>query len=72
MLLFGLAHGWGMYGISFMDSKFTYEFKTDKNFILSVTTSALTIRAFDIVDMCVPKGYRSGVRRFFRDPYMME
>ena len=32
-----------MYTISFMNSKFTYEFKAEKNFILSVTTSALTI-----------------------------
>ena len=43
MVLLGLAHGWGMYCISFMNSKFTYEFKADKNFILSVMTSALTI-----------------------------
>ncbi len=43
MILFGLAHGWGMYCVSFMNSKFTYEFKADKNFILSVTTSVLTI-----------------------------
>lgn len=43
MVFLGLAHGWGMYCISFMNSKYTYEFKADKNFILSVTTSALTI-----------------------------
>ena len=43
MILLGLAHGWGMYCISFMNSKFTYEFKADKNFILSVSVSALTI-----------------------------
>ena len=43
MVLLGLAHGWGMYCITFMNSKFTYEFKAEKNFILSVTTSALTI-----------------------------
>lgn len=43
MVLFGLAHGWGMYCVSFANSKFTYEFKADKNFILSVATSALTI-----------------------------
>lgn len=43
MVLLGLAHGWGMYVISFMNSKFTYEFKAGKNFILSVTTSAMTI-----------------------------
>ena len=43
MVLLGLTHGWGMYCISFMNSKFTYEFKADKNFILSITTSALTV-----------------------------
>ena len=43
MVLFGLAHGWGMYCISFMNSKYTYEFKANKNFILSVSVSALTI-----------------------------
>ena len=43
IVLLGLAHGWGMYCISFMNSKFTYEFKADKNFILSVSVSALTI-----------------------------
>ena len=43
MIFVGLAHGWGSYCVSFMNSKFTYEFKADKNFILSVTTSVLTI-----------------------------
>ena len=43
IILLGLSHGWGMYCISFMNSKFTYEFKADKNFVLSVTVSALTI-----------------------------
>lgn len=43
MVLLGLLHGWGLYCISFMNLKFTYEFKADKNFILSVTTSVLTI-----------------------------
>ena len=43
MVLLGLSHGWGMYCITFMNSKFTYEFKADKNFILSVSVSALTI-----------------------------
>lgn len=43
MVLLGLVHGWGMYCISFMNSKFTYEFKADKNFILSVMTSTMTI-----------------------------
>ena len=36
MVLVGLAHGWGLYVVTFMNSKFTYEFKADKNFILSV------------------------------------
>lgn len=39
----GLSHGWGMYVVGFMNSKFTYEFKADKNFILSITVSLLTI-----------------------------
>lgn len=43
MLLFGLFHGWGMYCISFMNLKLTYEFKADKNFILSVSVSVFSI-----------------------------
>lgn len=43
MMALGLAQGWGLYCVTFMNSKFTYEFKADKNFFLSVTTSALTI-----------------------------
>lgn len=43
MVISGLAHGWGMYCVSSMNAKFTYEFKADKNFLLSVSTSFLTI-----------------------------
>ncbi len=43
MVVFGLAQGWGLYCVTAMNSKFTYEFKANKNFILSVTTSACTI-----------------------------
>lgn len=43
MVVLGLFQAWGMYCVTAMNSKFTYEFKADKNFILSVTTSALTI-----------------------------
>ena len=43
MIFVGLVHGWGSYCVSFMNGKFTYEFKADKNFILSVATSVLTI-----------------------------
>lgn len=43
MIAFGLAHAWGLYCVTAMNSKFTYEFKADKNFILSVATSALSI-----------------------------
>lgn len=43
MVGFGLAQGWGMYCVTAMNSKFTYEFKADKNFLLSVMTSACTI-----------------------------
>lgn len=43
MVLVGLAHGWGLYVVTFMNSKFTYEFKADKNFILSVTVAVLTV-----------------------------
>ena len=43
MVIVGLAHGWGLYVVSFINSKFTYEFKADKNFILSVTVAVLTV-----------------------------
>lgn len=45
MIALGLAQGWGLYCVTFMNAKLTYEFKADKNFILSVLTSALTIGA---------------------------
>ncbi len=43
MILLGLAQGWGMYCVSAMNLKLTYEFKADKNFILSILISGLTI-----------------------------
>ena len=43
MVLLGLMQGWGLYCVSSMNGKFTYEFKAGRNFILSVTTSILTI-----------------------------
>lgn len=43
MVVFGLAHGWGLYCVTAINSKFTYEFQANKNFILSVTTSVCTI-----------------------------
>lgn len=43
MVLLGLVHAWGMYCVSFANSKFSYEFSADKNFKLSVITSASTI-----------------------------
>lgn len=43
MVLFGLAQGWGLYCVSSMNEKFTYEFKAGRNFLLSVATSVLTI-----------------------------
>lgn len=43
MVVFGLAQGWGTYCVKAMNSKFTYEFKANKNFFLSVITSACTI-----------------------------
>lgn len=45
MFALGLIQGWGMYCVTFMNSKFTYEFKAGWNFILSVSASALTIGA---------------------------
>lgn len=43
MIALGLAHGWGMYIISAINTKFTYEFNAEKNFILSVLTSLFTV-----------------------------
>lgn len=43
MIILGLLHGWGLYCVTAMNNKFTYEFKADKNFILSITTSVLTV-----------------------------
>ena len=43
ILVLALIHGWGMYCVSFVQSKFTYEFKALKNFFLSLTVSVLNI-----------------------------
>ena len=43
MVAFGLMQGWGLYCVTAMNTKFTYEFKARNNFFLSVATSALTI-----------------------------
>lgn len=43
MVLFGLMQGWGSYCVTTMNSKFTYEFKANKNFLLSVITAFCTI-----------------------------
>lgn len=48
MVVLGLLQGWGMYCVTFINSKFTYEFKAGKNFLLSIAVSSLTI-AFSIV-----------------------
>lgn len=45
MILFGLMQAWGMYCVTYMNLKFTYEFKAGRNFILSVSASGLTILA---------------------------
>lgn len=43
MIALGLVQGWGLYCVTAMNNIFTYEFKADKNFILSVLTAGLTI-----------------------------
>ncbi len=43
MILVGLMHGWGLYVVGFMNLKLTYEFKADKNFLLSIIVSTCTI-----------------------------
>jgi len=43
MVAVGLIHGWGLYCVHFMNGKYVYEFKADKNFVLSTTVSVLTI-----------------------------
>lgn len=43
MVVIGLLHGWGLYCVTFINTKFTYEFQASKNFVLSVLTSVLTI-----------------------------
>ena len=43
MLCLGLFHGWGLYCVTAMNLKFTYEFDAKKNFYLSVFLSVSTI-----------------------------
>ena len=55
MILLGLLHGWGLCVVGFMNNKFTYEFKADKNFILSVVVSVLTIGCSILLIHVFPK-----------------
>lgn len=55
MVAFGLVHGWGMYCVTAMNSKFTYEFKANKNFLLSVITSVSTIGLSILLIYIFPK-----------------
>ena len=43
MVIVGLLQGWGLCVVNFYNEKFTYEFKADKNLILSVTVAVLTL-----------------------------
>ena len=43
MLILGLIQSWGMYCVTALNMKFTYEFKAKQNFVLSVTTAIFTI-----------------------------
>lgn len=52
MVILCLVHGWGSYCISFANQKFTYEFKAEKNLILSISISVLSIVA-SIVFICL-------------------
>ena len=54
MILFGLIQAWGMYCVAFMNAKLTYEFKADRNFLLSVMISGLTIGASLFLIRCYP------------------
>lgn len=54
MVLLGLFHGWGLYCVTFMNAKYTYEFKADKNFILSVVTSILAISSSILLIYLLP------------------
>lgn len=57
MVVIGLAHGWGLYCVRFLNSKFTYEFKADRNLILSITTSLLIIGASVLFIFLLPDDY---------------
>ena len=55
ILVLALIHGWGMYCVSFVQSKFTYEFKALKNFCLSLTVSVLNIvLSILLIKKCAP------------------
>ena len=55
MVIAGLLHGWGLYCVGFVNGKYTYEFKADRNFILSVTVSVLTIGLSLLLIRWMPK-----------------
>ncbi len=55
MVCLGLAQGWGLYCVTAMNGKFSYEFKAGRNFVLSVSTSALTIGVSIILINLFPK-----------------
>ena len=55
MIITGLLHGWGLYCVTAMNLKFTYEFKADKNFILSVTVTLLNVGLSILLISLFPK-----------------
>lgn len=55
MILFGLVQGWGMYCVSFMNSKLAYEFEAVKNCLLSILTSSLTIGLSLVLIISLPR-----------------
>ena len=43
MVIAVLLNGWGLYCVNVLNAKFTYEFKADRNFFLSVSVAVLNI-----------------------------
>ena len=43
MFILMLMHGFGQFSVTFINIKFTYEFKADKNFILSCATTFISV-----------------------------
>lgn len=58
LVLLILFQSFGNFCLNFLNSKFTYEFKADKNMLVSVGLALATLVFSVVLILCMPAGYR--------------